>query len=38
VMELARESAARGYGDDLDRAGKVVGILLEPTPRFIYFD
>src|SRR5215218_1410256 len=37
VVVLAREHAARGDRDDLDRAGQVVGVLLEPAPGLLYF-
>ena len=36
VMVLAREYATWIDGDDLDGAGEVVGVLLEPAPRFLY--
>ena len=37
VMVLARKDAARVHGDDLNRAGNVVGVLLEPAPGLLYF-
>ena len=36
MVVLAGELAARGDGDDLDRAGEVVGVLLEPAPGLIH--
>src|SRR5215218_9304222 len=37
MVILARERAARLDGDDLDRAGDVVSILLESPPGLVYF-
>jgi hypothetical protein len=36
VVVLARELAAGGYGDDLDRAGQVVRVLFEAAPGLVY--
>ncbi len=36
MVVLAGELAARGDGDDLDRAGEVVGVLLEPASGLIH--
>ncbi len=36
VVVLARERTARLDGDDLDCAGEVVRVLLEPAPWLLY--
>ena len=36
VVILARERAAGSDGDDLDRTGQVVCVLLEPAPGLLY--
>ena len=36
VVVLARERAAGSDGDDLDRTGQVVRVLLEPAPGLVY--
>ena len=36
MVVLARERATRLDGNNLDCAGEVVRVLLEPTPRLLY--